>query len=45
VLVDVHAPGQFRARQVRNIDGWYPAFNVQPGQALYLAPAARLHVW
>jgi putative endopeptidase len=45
VLVDVHAPGQFRARQVRNIDGWYPAFQVQPGQKLYLPPAERLHVW
>jgi putative endopeptidase len=45
VLVDVHAPGPFRARQVRNMDGWYSAFQVQPGQKLYLAPAERLHVW
>jgi predicted metalloendopeptidase len=45
ILVDVHAPGEFRARQVRNIDGWYDAFQVRPGQALYLAPQVRIHVW
>ncbi|MES2294256.1 MAG: M13 family metallopeptidase [Pseudomonadota bacterium] len=45
ILVDVHAPGEFRAQQVRNVDGWYTAFDVKPGQKLYLAPAARVHVW
>jgi predicted metalloendopeptidase len=30
---------------VRNIDAWYPAFDVQPGQKLYLAPADRVPVW
>lgn len=45
LLVDVHAPGEFRALEVRNFDGWYTAFNVQPGQRQYLAPAARVHVW
>jgi putative endopeptidase len=45
VLTDGHAPGQFRALTVRNIDGWYPAFNVRPGQKLYLAPDKRVKVW
>jgi predicted metalloendopeptidase len=27
---------------VRNIDPWYGAFDVKPGQALYLAPADRV---
>ncbi len=45
ILVDVHAPGEFRAREVRNVDGWYAAFGVKPEQALYLAPARRVHVW
>lgn len=45
LLVDVHAPGEFRALEVRNLDTWYAAFNVQPGQKQYLAPAARVHVW
>jgi predicted metalloendopeptidase len=30
---------------VRNLDAWYKAFNVQPGQALYLAPEDRVRVW
>lgn len=45
ILVDVHAPGEFRAQQVRNVDGWYAAFDVKPGQKLYLAPVSRVHVW
>jgi len=45
LLTDVHAPGQFRALTVRNVDAWYPAFEVKEGQALYLAPAQRVKVW
>ena len=45
VLADGHAPGQFRALTVRNLDPWYAAFNVQPGQKLYLAPQQRVKVW
>jgi len=45
VLTDGHAPEQFRALTVRNLDGWYPAFNVQPGQKLYLAPEKRVKIW
>ncbi|MFL6725527.1 MAG: M13 family metallopeptidase [Sphingomicrobium sp.] len=45
VLTNEHAPDQFRAQTVRNIDAWYPAFNVQPGQKLYLAPNQRVKIW
>ena len=45
VMTGVHAPGQFRALTVRNVDPWYKAFNVQPGQKLYLAPDQRVKVW
>ncbi|WP_306582490.1 M13 family metallopeptidase [Dokdonella sp.] len=45
LLTNVHAPGQYRALTVRNLDAWYPAFDVQPGQALYLEPAQRVKVW
>ncbi|HET9638633.1 MAG TPA: M13 family metallopeptidase [Allosphingosinicella sp.] len=45
VLTDGHAPGQFRALTVRNLDAWYTAFNVKPGQKLYLAPEKRVKVW
>ncbi|MCU1348636.1 MAG: hypothetical protein JWO56_1666, partial [Acidobacteria bacterium] len=40
-----HAPEDSRADTVRNLDAWYDAFDVRPGQRLYLAPAARVRVW
>jgi putative endopeptidase len=45
ILTDGHAPAEYRASTVRNIDAWYRAFDVRPGQTLYLAPAARVRVW
>jgi putative endopeptidase len=45
VLTDAHAPVEYRASTVRNIDGWYEAFNIQAGQSLYLAPADRVRLW
>lgn len=45
VATDGHSPGRFRAQTVRNLDAWYKAFDVQPGQKLYLAPQARVKVW
>jgi putative endopeptidase len=45
IVTDGHTPEEFRAATVRNIDAWYPAFDVQPGQKLYLAPADRVPVW
>jgi putative endopeptidase len=43
--VDVHAPAPFRAETVRNIDAWYDAYDVKPGQKLYLAPKDRVKIW
>ena len=45
IATDGHAPGNFRALTVRNIDAWYPAFGVKPGQKLYLAPDKRVKIW
>jgi putative endopeptidase len=45
VVTDGHAPDQYRADTVRNLDAWYPAFSVKPGEKLYLAPAERVRVW
>jgi len=45
VLTDGHAPGQWRTYTVRNLDAWYKAFDVKPGQQLYLAPEQRVRVW
>ena len=44
-LTNDHAPEKYRVNTVRNLDAWYDAFDVTPGQRLYLAPAARVHVW
>ena len=45
LLTDPHAPSMQRTWIVRNFDPWYPAFGVQPGQKLYLAPEARVRIW
>ena len=45
LLTDPHSPSEQRAAIVRNLDPWYPAFNVQSGQKLYLAPADRVRIW
>lgn len=45
ILGDGHSPGEYRVATVRNIDAWYDAFDVQPGQDLYLAPADRVEIW
>ena len=45
ILGDGHAPAEFRADVVRNLDPWYDAFDVKPGQKLYLVPADRVRVW
>ena len=45
ILTDGHAPAPCRTAIVRNLDAWYPAFQVKPGQALFLAPADRIKIW
>jgi putative endopeptidase len=45
VLTDGHAPDEYRADTVRNVDAWYAAFSPAPGQALYLPPAERVKMW
>lgn len=45
VMTDPHAPGEYRADTVRNIDAWYSAFDVKPGEKLYLAPNDRVRIW
>lgn len=45
LATDVHAPAQFRAETVRNLDPWYQAFDVRSGQKLYLAPDQRVKIW
>jgi putative endopeptidase len=45
LTTDGHAPDEYRADTVRNLDAWYQAFSIQPGRKLYLAPEARVRVW
>ena len=45
VLTDAHAPAEYRSDTARNLDAWYGAFDVKPGQALYLAPADRVRIY
>jgi putative endopeptidase len=45
LLTDPHAPSEQRVSIVRNMDPWYDAFGVQPGQKLYLAPGDRVRIW
>ena len=45
VMTDGHSPSMFRTEAVRNLDPWYAAFDVRPGQARYLPPNERVKVW
>merc|ERR1712151_787983 len=38
LATDTHAPPSFRANLVRNIDAFYDAFDIQPGDPMYLPP-------
>ena len=41
-----HSPGMIRAfAPLRNVDAWYEAFEVKPGDKLYIAPADRVRIW
>ncbi|MFM9979225.1 MAG: M13 family metallopeptidase [Sphingomonadaceae bacterium] len=45
-LADPHSPGEFRVNGiVRNVDGWYAAFNVKPADKLFLPPEKRVKIW
>ncbi len=46
LMTDPHSPGQIRViGPIVNMDAWYKAFDVEPGDKLYLAPAARNKIW
>jgi putative endopeptidase len=46
LVVDTHTPTPVRARApVRNVDAWYQAFDVKPGDADYLPPEQRVRIW
>jgi endothelin-converting enzyme/putative endopeptidase len=45
VLTDTHSPAEYRADAVRNMTPWYKAFDVKPGEKLYLPEAQRVVIW
>jgi putative endopeptidase len=46
LVSDVHSPAMARVNgAVRNVDAWYAAFNVKPGEKLYLKPEERVRPW
>ncbi|MFM5947736.1 MAG: M13 family metallopeptidase [Novosphingobium sp.] len=46
VATDPHSPGKYRSfAPLRNVQAWYDAWNVQPGDKLYIAPEKRARLW
>jgi len=45
LLTNPHSPCRVRTDVVRNMDPWYSAFEVKPGQKLYLTPEQRVRIW
>lgn len=46
IKTNPHSPSMYRANgPLRNIDAWYKAFDVKPGDAMYLPPEQRVRIW
>ncbi len=45
MAADPHLTPEYRSDAVRNLDAWYDAFAVRPGDRLYLPPEKRIRVW
>ena len=46
LVTDPHSPARYRVDgTIRNVDGWYQAFGVKPGDKLYVPPEERVHIW
>jgi putative endopeptidase len=45
IVTNEHAPDRERAQTVRNIDPWYEAYGVKPGQKLFLKSEERVRIW
>ncbi|HIB47622.1 MAG TPA: M13 family peptidase [Flavobacteriaceae bacterium] len=46
VKTDSHSPGMYRATEpLKNIDAFYEAFDIQPGDPMYVAPEDRVRIW
>lgn len=46
IVTDPHSPGEYRTIGAPvNMDAWYKAFNIQPGDKLYKKPEERIKIW
>ena len=46
IKTDPHSPGPYRTiGPLVNMDAWYKAFDVQPGDKLYKKPEDRIRIW
>ena len=46
VVTDPHSPAYYRVNgTIRNVPGWYAAWDVKPGDKLYVAPEERVKIW
>ena len=46
IKTDPHSPGQYRATvPLQNIDAFYEAFDIQPGDPMYVKPENRVKIW
>lgn len=46
IITDPHSPGMYRCNgPVVNIDAWYAAFNIQPGDAMFIPVNERIYIW
>jgi putative endopeptidase len=45
ILADAQAPREYRSDAVRNVEAWYEAYGVTPGDKLYLESEDRVEIW
>ena len=45
ITTDHHSPGEYRSDTVRNVEAWYKAYGIAPGDRLYLKPEDRARIW
>jgi len=45
IATDTHSPGEYRSDTVRNVEAWYKAYGIAPGDKLYLKPEDRVEIW
>ena len=46
IITDNHSPGEYRTIGTPvNMDAWYKAFDVKPGDKLYKKPEDRIRIW